>query len=155
MATRKSEAEAVEFTLELPEDAESLLFSVTGVPVPPCNGERTVLWVRAREPGGDWGQSAWVEVACGDELAEHYTYRSKPVIPSALWMVPSRTYTIEVIPEGLLTPYIKVSCVRREPPPAPAPARSRGSVVDSPVLWAAYFLVLLLWMLSMVYRMQR
>jgi hypothetical protein len=144
MATKEGEAAAKEFTVSLPDDTEALVFSVTGTPVPPCQGGRTVLWVRAREPGGDWGQSAWVEVARGDGLAKHYVFRSKPVTPGTLWMAPEKFYTIEVTPEGILYPDIKVECVRRSPPVAesPAAASGRGSALDSPLLWVFAFLAM-------------
>lgn len=137
MTTKEGEAAAKEFTLSLPEDTEALVFTILGSPVPPCRNGHTVLWVRAKEPGGDWGQSACIEVLQGKQ--EQHLFRSKPMNPGALWMEPSKTYTIEVVPEGLIYPDIHMNCVRRAPPPAPAPAapKAAGSVLDSPAFWIA------------------
>lgn len=145
MATKEGEAAAKEFTISLPPDTEALVFRVTGTPVPPCRDGRTVLWVRAREAGGDWGQSAWVEVVQNDVLLEHHVFRSKPVTPGTLWMEPEKFYVVEVTPEGFLYPDIQVECVRRPSPVAAAPAAGpgKGSAWDNPVAWAFAFLAVL------------
>lgn len=137
MTTKEGEAAAKEFTLSLPEDTEALVFCILASPTPPWRNGHTVLWVRAKEPGGDWGQSACIEVIQGNQ--EHHLFRSKPMNPGALWMEPSKTYTLEVVPEGLIYPDIHVSCVRRPEPPAAAPPAppEAGSVLDSPVFWIA------------------
>lgn len=139
MAIERSEETAMEVILALPECATGLQFYVHGYPVPPCSGEKTVLWVRAREDGDDqWGQSSYVEIerACGN------LFESRTVPSSALWLAPGRTYHFEVVPEGIENPSLQIICIKT-PEKAPG-ADKEESVLDSPVLWLAVILAGLL-----------
>ena len=156
MSTKEENTLAREFTLALPEAAEGLVFSVRGFPLTPKATARTVMWVRAREAGGDWGQSAWVEVLREgvEHLIDDYLYRSQVVQLGTLWLEPGKVYQIEITPEGLDEPQVSVRCMLRQPapPPAPAPKGKPGdSVIDNPFFWllvfGAAFMALLAWVL--------
>lgn len=155
MEMKEENALSKEFTLALTDDAEGVQFRVRGCPIEPGAVDKTVLWVRARDLGGEWGQSAYVEVfrVGPTYLIDDYDYESNMILPGTLWMEPGKVYTIEVTPEGLEDPQLMVRCIQRAPLiPKDSPAPIGDSVIENPALWLAFFVVGLLIALFLVIR---
>lgn len=130
--------------ITIPQGARDILFSVRCRQARPELADRTVLWVRAGDVGShEWGQSAWVElVRMGPDRFE-----SKPVPLGSLWLKPGETCRIEVYPEGLESPEVRIALpVPADPSPAaPATTPNRFTWIESPSLW---LLILLLGLMA-------